>query len=467
MDLGLIRRQIDRFDVIVLGVLLALGMATVLVLLRGDQVGVQVSELVPVPGSTGVSTRTEIRLTFDESMDKPSVERRFQAMPPVEGTLTWRGDILIWQPGRPLATDARYVIRLAAGAKSALGRALKEDLTWEFYTGHPRVVFMSVGEVSQLYDVDTSALRVRELTRFEDGSSVWDYAASRDGSEIALGLVRPDGSAVDLWLMNADGSDAHRLLACDDSQCTGAAWSPDGRRLAFERRQLNVDLGAMGGGLGPSRVWLYDLSSGTTRRLFQDTQMLGYGPRWSPDGSRLAYFDPQGGVRVVDLEAGASQLIPNQLGEIGTWSPDGQTLALVDLAFEGERYSSYLLRADLRDGTTTNLSGEEVGVKDGSPEWSPTGEWIAFGRKALADGTPTAGQQLWLMRPDGSRAHPLVTDPEAHLGSIAWSPDGRDIAYLRFPLMQADARPEIWLVSIAGSEPVKLADNGTLPEWLP
>ena len=85
----------------------------------------------------------------------------------------------------------------------------------------------------------------------------------------------------------------------------------------------------------PSRVRLLDLSSGQTRPLFRDEQMLGYAPRWSPDETRLGYFDPQGGVRVVELEAGTSELIPNQLGEMGTWSPDGQALVVVDLAIAG------------------------------------------------------------------------------------------------------------------------------------
>ena len=467
IHLAPIRRDIDRIDVIVPCVLLALAVAILLLLLRGDQVGVQVSELVPAPDSANVSTQTEIRLTFDGIMDKSSVERRFEVAPVGESTLGWRGNTLVWQPQNPLATDTPYVVSLAAGAQSAQGRVLREDLAWTFRTGQPRVAFMSVGDVSRLNEVEPDTQSVHQLTHFGDGSSVWDYAVSLDGSQIAFGLVRPDGSAVDLWVMNVDGSASRRLLACDESQCTGAAWSPDGRRLAYERRQLNVDLGAVGGGPGPSRVWLVDLGSGVTNRLFQDTQRLGYAPRWSPDGRHLAYFDPRSGVRIVDVDAGDSQLIPNQLGEIGSWSPDGQALTLVDLIFAGERHSSYLVRVDLGDDMIKNLSGEELDANDGSPAWSPTGEWIAFGRKALADGTPTSGQQLWLMRPDGGQARPLVTDPKAHLGSIAWSPDGTEIVYLRFQLMQADARPEIWLVSLDGNDPVKLADNATLPAWLP
>ncbi len=463
----LARLEMDRLDWIVWSALLALGVATGLVLLRGDQVGVRVSGIVPAPDSVGVSTRAEIRLTFDEPMDQTSVERRFRITPEVNGKLSWRGRTLVWRPRQGLAADTRYLVTVWANARSAQGRRLKEDLTWAFHTGHPRVLFMSVGDVSQLYEVETDGLSARQLTHLEDGSSLWDYAVSPDGSQVAFGLVRADASAVDLWLMNADGSDARQLLACEASQCSGATWSSDGRRLAYERRELNVQLGSVVVGPGPSRVWLLDLSSGQTRPLFQDSQMLGYAPRWSPDGSRLGYFDPQGGVRVVDLDSGDSQLIPNQLGEMGAWSPDGQTLVLVDMAFAGESYRSHLIRADLAGGITHNLSGGETEASDSAPAWSPTGEWIAFGRKALADGTPTPGQQLWLMRPDGSEAHPLVTDPQAHLGGIAWSPDGRAIAYLRFQLMQADARPEIWFVPLDGSEPIKLTGNGTLPSWSP
>ncbi len=465
--LGSIRHHINRFDLIVLAVLLTLGLSTGLILLRGDQVGVQASELWPAPDSTDASTRTEIRLTFSEAMDKSSVERHLEVIPAHHGTFSWRGKTLIWRPSRALASDTRYVVTLASGARSAQDRILKNDLTWTFETGHPRVVYMNVGDVSQLYAIETSGLSARQLTHFEDGSSVYDYAISPDGGQIAFGLTRPDASAVDLWLMNANGDDVQRLVTCDNSQCSGVDWSPDGRRLAYDRRELNVDLGAIGVGLGPSRVWLADLRSGQTTRLFQDSQMLGYAPRWSPNGTHLGYFDPQGGVRIANLDTGTSQLFPNQLGEMGTWSPDGQALVIVDLVFAGERYFSYLIRADLTEGTTRNLSGEQAEANDSSPAWSPTGEWIAFGRKALAGGTRTAGQQLWVMRPDGIGVRPLVTDSQAQLGSFAWSPDGLNIAYLRFPLMQANARPEIWLVSLDSGEPFELADNGTLPSWLP
>jgi TolB protein len=459
--------ELSRFDRIVLSVLLGLAIATGLILVRGDQVGVQIDAFFPESDSKETSTRSEIRITFSEPMDKPSVEQNLRLAPPVLGEVDWQGKTLIWRPKEGLAPDTDHTVTLARGASSVKGRQLKNDLTWTFRTGQPRVAFMSLGEFSQLGVIQISSGNTQDLTQFEDGSSVWDFAISRDGSYIAFGLTRPDASAVDLWLARSDGSSARLLVECDDSQCAGASWSPDGRRLAYERRSLNVDFGAIGMGLGPSRVWLLDVKSGDTAPLFSDNQKLGYAPRWSPDGRQLAYFDPEAGVRIVELDTGASQFFPNQLGEIGTWSPDSQSVILVDLLFAGEDYFSYLIRADLTAGTTQVLTDEQTHISEGAPVWSPTGAWIAFGRKALADGTPTAGQQLWLMRPDASDAHALVIDADAHLGSVAWSPDGNAIVYLRFPLMQAGAQPEVWHVSLLDGKSTKLAERATLPEWIP
>jgi hypothetical protein len=92
------RRDIDRIDLIVPCVLLAMAAAILLLLLRGDQIGVQVGELVPAPDSVDVSTQTEIRLAFGEQMEKTSVERRFEVAPSVEGALAWHGNTLVWRP---------------------------------------------------------------------------------------------------------------------------------------------------------------------------------------------------------------------------------------------------------------------------------------------------------------------------------------------------------------------------------
>jgi Tol biopolymer transport system component len=135
---------------------------------------------------------------------------------------------------------------------------------------------------------------------------VLDYAVNADGTTIVYAALREDGGA-DLWVMDADGSDGRRLLACPEAQCAAPAWSPDGRRIAYERRE------AAGDGFGAPRIWLLDPGSGETTPLFANEERTGFAPRWSPDAQRprLAYVDEaESAVRIYDFGDGSSTLVP-------------------------------------------------------------------------------------------------------------------------------------------------------------
>ena len=76
-------------------------------------------------------------------------------------------------------------------------------------------------------------------------------------------------------------------------------------------------------------------------------------------------------------------------------------------------------------------SGETVQLENGSePRWSPDGKWIAyFGRTEEGNGLIVAdrrGDAPRLIAPVGSTNHPLPSSGER----VAWSPDGRSLAYL-------------------------------------
>ena len=176
---------------------------------------------------------------------------------------------------------------------------------------------------------------------------------------------------------------------------------------------------------------------------------------------------------------------------MGTWSPDGNFMVFPEIVMapeptpvptqlqgEGDSsaanpFYSYLLRVAIATNDTQNLSGAGV-LDDASPVYSPAGDWLAFGRTLQVNNQWTPGRQLWLMRPDGSGAHPLTGDPLYNQSAFTWSPDGALIAYMRFNTSDPGAPAETWLIDVdaagaAGTGPAgprKLV-QGYLPEWLP
>ena len=122
----------------------------------------------------------------------------------------------------------------------------------------------------------------------------------------------------------ADGT-VHQLVTCVDTcyEIRGAEWSPDGTRLAYFEASY--------GSPNTSGIYVLDIRSGEATRLTHCAKgCVQGGFSWSPDSSRIAYPD-QREIVVVDPDGSDRTTISPRSpeGRVGatSWSPDGSRIA--------------------------------------------------------------------------------------------------------------------------------------------
>jgi dipeptidyl aminopeptidase/acylaminoacyl peptidase len=177
---------------------------------------------------------------------------------------------------------------------------------------------------------------------------------------------------------------------------------PDGR-VVFGLSQANVDEDRY-----DRDLWM--LKDGEARRFTtggSDTH-----PRWSPDGSTIAFLrkvDDVPQLALIDADGGEARVITDiELGVEGfEWSPDGSTLAVVGVTWTEEWAD---LSEDERDKKARRVTS--VPYRFDNMGW-----------------THDRRRHIWLVPADGSEARNL-TPGDFDERSPAWSPDGSTIVAL-------------------------------------
>lgn len=212
-----------------------------------------------------------------------------------------------------------------------------------------------------------------------------------------------------------------------------------------------------------TRLFMMDMRLGV--RFYMGT---GRYPIWSPDCEWIAYTEDSGvttDIYVKDfLRRTVRNLTPDSLVDtVPVWSPDS-----VHLLFNSNRDENReIYRADLTclrtDPTCripmTNLTNNPA--LDVGGAWSPDGQTIAF--FSTRDGS----SELYLMDADGGNVRRLTNDLNTDMGSIAWSPDGKQIGYVS---MLPSGDWDIFSIDAAGGEPHNLTQalgQDQEPRWSP
>jgi len=269
-----------------------------------------------------------------------------------------------------------------------------------------------------------------------------------------------------LWLVKADGSDLHELAPGQPDLGKGpAAWSPDGRHIAFESSCAPVLNPAPAAGNAESRclptapVLIYETDiNGAPPRLIS-TDCVGnrascddHYPAYSPDGKRLAFVrltqGPSGVIGIRDLATGKVTLLEstrqgpprNELGA-PAWSPDGKQLVYYQVAkdADGKPTGSSEMYIVNTDGTGLHPL-KTPGLASGDPHWSLDGSLIVFSTEPIHewnDAGVADHPDVYTIHPDGTGLKQLTFDQGS--GAPSWTSDGKILYFSQRGLWLMDA----------------------------
>jgi Tol biopolymer transport system component len=256
----------------------------------------------------------------------------------------------------------------------------------------------------------------------------FDSTSPRQAVGIVRPVISPDGTKVafaavgDIYVMPVGGKPEN--ITKDKYLDTDPAWSPDGTQLVYSSDKGGDFL----------QLWIHDMKTGRDRQLTHLTTQP-QGAAWSPDGKKIAFFDVDAmwraaNVSVIDVASGKVTKIHDSMFAPGTptWSPDGATVALAMVAPLSRRF---------REGTNQVLTMSAAGGNykwyapvptlsidsrgECGPVWSPDGTKMA----AIYEGVLA----VWPVSPSGEPLGPprRVTSESAHAPS--WSGDSRHVLY--------------------------------------
>ena len=189
-------------------------------------------------------------------------------------------------------------------------------------------------------------------------------------------------------------------------------FSPDGTRLAYTSYHR-----------GNPNLYVTDINQQTVTRALSRRKGLNMSPAWSPDGKTLAVTLSKDGNPDMFLINNSGTIMKKLTGGEGinvspTWSPDGKRLAFV--SDRSGTPQIYVMNVKTKSVKRITYLGNE----NTTPNWSPDGELIAY------TGRVSGNYQILMIKPDGGT--PIqVTQYWGDHESPSWSPDSRQIVFTR------------------------------------
>lgn len=239
--------------------------------------------------------------------------------------------------------------------------------------------------------------------------------ASFTASDNGILVYGPAGTGINSELTWMDRNGNALSVLGDPGEFERQAISPEGKRVAVGVKPA-----------GPlETVWIYDVDRGTRVPLVTgETSPAAYSPRWSPDGSHVAYRTTEGKTSALHIHAADGSGEDKQIGPrddgvitVEDWSPDGRYLACSILTFLGVPN----LQSKLQVRQLDQFAKPELEINDAADaKFSPDGHWLAYSDEnsgeVFVTSFPGPGTRIAVSSKGGS-------DPR-------WSGDGQELFYV-------------------------------------
>ncbi len=408
--------------------------------------------------SSTISTTQPLDIRFSYRMDRASVMNGIHIRPGVSVSYTWDGNTLTIEPDAGWPAGEQITLRLDETIQSTSGTTPAGPITFDLVVQYPSVLVVADTEQGDLLTiVPVNGGDEHELAVLP--GVILGGATSLRGDTAILSMAVEETGA-NLIEINLDSGRWQTLVSCAPEWCLAPAWAPDESLLLFERREDDAhapdDVG---------RLWLYEFEKDEASPVFPNRDRYGQSPVWSPNGTRVAYYDPTFEViRVFDLAGQGEFQLPAQGGSTGTFSPDGLEMAYPVVRAIGGVFFTQLVTAEIvPNGGFENLLPD--GQEDFSPAWSPVSGQIVFARR-LVERTSGFGAQMMIYNIDTGEVTRITDDPNVNSSGYEWEVTGRWVMAQRADLLVLSGKNEVWVYDARTDDFVKLVDGFGIA-WIP